>query len=503
MLEGKAMGHKAEYEEIRLIKQSEKSTVHLVREKDGDQVFIRKILKGRHEIFQTLQDCSHPYLPRLYEVFLSDGSTTLIEEYVDGRLLGAAKLSEKQLLNAARELCSVLEYLHGKNIIHRDIKPSNIILANDGHIRLIDFDAARMIKDKLEQDTELLGTRGYAPPEQYGFAQTDARADIYALGVTLKQLLGNRAEKPCYRKILNKCTDLNPDQRYQSVWQVKRALSLRKNRVLYGFSAGLALILVCLCGKLLYPSAGDEGKLSGNENLTVLPAPGNPHWDGDTGVAAWDDVPESGHGDGEVSYHWRLYRKDTAEPPDPDKDTWIMEDEARGNGVRWRGTSQCKYNIVYELTENGFYYFSISADGDGVHYADSPYVMSDAFEYTGESAPILPAPEGLAWKLVEGDEGRMYYATWTNLDDYEDTDRFNICVYDKDGNYVMNNTWSKDGILAEGQGGIRIQPEFLSDLDGKYRFTVEVYSSRPNEYRSYLMPDPIPEECYSPWFDRY
>ena len=159
-----------EYEELRLIKQSEKNTVHLVREKAGNQIFIRKILKGQHNIYLTLQNCQHPYLPKLYEVAMSDDTTTLIEEYVEGQSLGSAELSEKQLLSAVRELCFVLEFLHGKGIIHRDIKPSNIILAKDGHIRLIDFDAARMLKDGLEQDTKLLGTRGYAPPEQYGFA---------------------------------------------------------------------------------------------------------------------------------------------------------------------------------------------------------------------------------------------------------------------------------------------------------------------------------------------
>ncbi len=96
MFDEKAMGHKPEYEEVRLIKHSEKSTVHLVREKGGDKVFVRKILKGRHDIYLTLQNCRHPNLPVLYGVFPSDGSTTLIEEYIEGRLLSNAELSEKQ-----------------------------------------------------------------------------------------------------------------------------------------------------------------------------------------------------------------------------------------------------------------------------------------------------------------------------------------------------------------------------------------------------------------------
>lgn len=246
-----------EYEEIELIKQSEKSAVYLVREKGGEQTFIRKVLKGQRNIYLTLQNCPHPYLPKLYEVVVSDDATTLIEEYVEGQSLGSADLTEKQLLVAVGELCTVLEFLHGKDIIHRDIKPSNIILAKDGHIRLIDFDAARIRKEDLEEDTKLLGTRGYAPPEQYGFSQTDARADIYALGVTLKQLLGDQAQKPRYRRVIQKCTNLSPDKRYSSARKVKRALSPCRRNALCGLAAILLLALSCF-GVVFYLS-GQEG----------------------------------------------------------------------------------------------------------------------------------------------------------------------------------------------------------------------------------------------------
>ena len=152
---------------------------------------------------------------------------------------------------------------------------------------------------------------------------------------------------------------------------------------------------------------------------------------------------------------------------------------------------------------NGFYYFAVCAAGDGVHYADSPYVLSDAFEYTGESAPPLPVPTGLAWKMFETEKGRQYYATWSNLDEYKDTDSFNITVYDKDGNYVANNIWTKELIMERGYNGIKVDAEYLSDMDGEYRFTVQAFTSRPNEYKSSLMPDPIPEEYFSPWYYRY
>lgn len=214
------------YNEIKALKRSDKSTVDLVQEKDSGRIFIRKILKGQHPIYSILQECKHPCLPDLYEVAVTDDRTTIFEEYIEGDMAGSEELSEKQFLSVVKDLCSVLEYLHGKGIIHRDIKPSNIILARDGHIRLIDFDAARMPKDDLEQDTRLLGTRGYAPPEQYGFAQTDERADIYSMGVTLGQLMGDKVFRPRYKRIIRKCTDLDPDKRYQSVCQVRNAFSM-------------------------------------------------------------------------------------------------------------------------------------------------------------------------------------------------------------------------------------------------------------------------------------
>lgn len=132
------------YREIKLLKQNNKSTVSLVQEQGGEKLFVRKRLRGRHPVYQELQGVTHPGLPRLYEVVLDDEFTTVIEEYIEGETPGNRELSKKQFLSIVKELCSVLEFLHEKGIIHRDIKPSNIIFAKDGHIRLIDFDAARM-----------------------------------------------------------------------------------------------------------------------------------------------------------------------------------------------------------------------------------------------------------------------------------------------------------------------------------------------------------------------
>nr|WP_304429784.1 serine/threonine-protein kinase [uncultured Acetatifactor sp.] len=492
-----------EYEEIRLLKQSDKSTVHLVREKGGSRVLVRKKLAGRHPVYQTLQKNPHPGLPRLYEVAIAEDSTTVIEEYIEGQTSGEAELSGKQFRQVVRELCAVLEFLHGKGIIHRDIKPSNILLTEECHVRLIDFDAARMPREGAEQDTRLLGTRGFAPPEQYGFAQTDERADIYALGVTMEQLLGETVRKPRYRRVIRKCRNLNPDKRYQSMRQVRQAFFPGGRR---GMWAAAALILAAIAGLGAAGRStlrqGADRESDGGAELTVLPAPGNPHWDGETGTALWDNVPGAGAGD-EAWFQMRVYRKDTADAPDVDEEGWYYEDSIRFGGIA-RNREVIDWNITPWLEENGYYYFTVSATGDGVRYADSPFVVSDVFEYTGESAPPLAAPTGLAWRTYEIDNSKRYFAVWDNLDDYEDNDVFNVAVYDQTGAYVLNNTWSKRMIEEDGHDGIYIEAGYLiPGPNKKYRFTVQVYSARPNEYSSSPMPDPAPEEYYSPWLVYY
>ena len=211
-------------QEIQVLHRSGKSTVTLMLDPDQNRRVVVKKLAGVHPVYEKLQALHHPYLPEILSVKQGEGETCMTEEYVEGPCLAAVSLSERALTRAFLELCQVLEFLHGHGILHRDIKPDNILLAPDGHIRLIDFDAAREPKANEAQDTRLLGTRGYAPPEQFGFAQTDARADLYALGATFRQLLGPVARKGRWRHILRRCTALDPKDRYASAGQIRRAV---------------------------------------------------------------------------------------------------------------------------------------------------------------------------------------------------------------------------------------------------------------------------------------
>jgi len=153
-----------------------------------------------------------------------DGQTAVLEEYVQGdtlaELLTGAKLTEKEARQVTMQLCQALHVLHSMGAVHRDVKPENVILRGSDAV-LIDFDAARIYKDESESDTQVLGTTGFAAPEQYGIFQSDERADIFSLGVLLNIMLtGKHPSREMAAgkmgRIVRKCTMTAPEQRYQS-----------------------------------------------------------------------------------------------------------------------------------------------------------------------------------------------------------------------------------------------------------------------------------------------
>lgn len=151
----------------------------------------------RHEAY-VLSQLNHPRIANVIDAFSTNGLEYLVIEYVAGESLEAVchrfagqPLAEQQVLVWARQICQVLDYLHNHQppVIFRDLKPSNIMVQPNGDLKIIDFGIVRYFKPGQTQDTRAMGTPGYAPPEQYGTGQTDARSDIYSLGVILHQLL--------------------------------------------------------------------------------------------------------------------------------------------------------------------------------------------------------------------------------------------------------------------------------------------------------------------------
>ena len=186
------------------------------------------------EILKTLD---HAGLPRYTAGYENEIMSVTVREYVEGkpldRWLVEDKPSDAEKRRIALSLCDVLVYLHGRDkpVIHRDIKPQNVILRPDGTVCLIDFDIARVFNADDESDTSSFGTRGYAPPEQYGFSQTDCRTDIYSFGVLLRYLYTGSSREdpklPLYRPIkaiIKRCTAFAPQARFRDAKTLKRAL---------------------------------------------------------------------------------------------------------------------------------------------------------------------------------------------------------------------------------------------------------------------------------------
>ena len=197
---------------------------------------------------RILSRLNHPNLPAFTDFFTEGTRHFLVMEFIDGNTLeelleaNHGPFSERRVLGWARQLCDVLSYLHGQQppIIFRDLKPGNIMLTRTGRIKLIDFGIARIFRSSGAQDTQLLGTPGFAPPEQYGSAQTDERSDIYSLAMTLFQLMSDLVNdqgfglkdvhftyphiSPPVARVLEKATALKPEDRYESIVVFRRAL---------------------------------------------------------------------------------------------------------------------------------------------------------------------------------------------------------------------------------------------------------------------------------------
>jgi|GEM_PF-1804108 serine/threonine protein kinase len=164
------------------------NTADLQAAKTAQQLFLQE---GR-----MLCRLRHPHLPIVFDAFSENNRLFLAMEFIEGETLAAIRarrgpIPEQEVRSWLEQLCDVLEYLHGQQppIIFRDLKPANVMLQPDGIIKLIDFGIARLFKAEQTHDTTQLGTEGYSPPEQYGWGQTDARSDIYALGKLAWSLL--------------------------------------------------------------------------------------------------------------------------------------------------------------------------------------------------------------------------------------------------------------------------------------------------------------------------
>lgn len=291
------------------------SNVYLaINEKANKPWAVKEIRKSQNRDFRLLRQSlimetdllkklKHPNLPSIVDVIDSDENFLIVMDYIEGNTLERLLSEEgaqpqEQVADWALQLCDVLDYLHTRPspVIYRDMKPSNVMLKSDGSVVLIDFGTAREFKERNAADTCCLGTNGYAAPEQFGgMGQTDARTDIYCLGATMYHLVtGHNPSEPPYElypvtkwnpglstgleRIIQKCTQKNPNDRYQNVKELQYDLehytdleiqAQRKyhNRLkLFGAAAGISLI--CAVSGMGFSVAA--GRKQGNEYQELI-----------------------------------------------------------------------------------------------------------------------------------------------------------------------------------------------------------------------------------------
>lgn len=219
----------------------------------------RKLFQQEADLLSTL---SFPNLPIIADYFENDGRPVLVMEFVPGQTLedrmhdANAPLLEQQVVGYGIQLCRVLHYLHTRTppIIFRDLKPSNIMLTPDGVLKLIDFGVARTYKKLKSKDTIAMGSQGYAPPEQYGKGQTDARSDIYALGATLLHLLTNLPPVPLQTPQRGSLTKLNPSVDANTEQVLIKAMQLDREQRFASCAEMEQALVRCLDGPYVDPT---------------------------------------------------------------------------------------------------------------------------------------------------------------------------------------------------------------------------------------------------------
>lgn len=211
---------------------NDKHKVYLVQHQETQKIYVKKILDVYNkDIYMRLSKEHIKGIPQIIALYEDNDQLIVIENYVSGltlqELIASSSINIDFIFQYILELCTILEKVHSFEpaIIHRDIKPSNIIITEHNHVMLLDFNAAKFFSENSEEDTVLLGTKGYAAPEQYGFGSSTPRTDIYALGILIKEMTSSaKIKSGILENISQKCIQINPLDRYQSVSELKDTL---------------------------------------------------------------------------------------------------------------------------------------------------------------------------------------------------------------------------------------------------------------------------------------
>ena len=211
--------------------------IMLIQDKSTKRLYVKKCVKPELiTIYQHIKNSGLACFSDILYLISEKNKLTVIEEYFSGYSLkqfiankGVLKKEKADAILA--RLCDAVGYLHKKGIIHRDLSVENILISGDGCVKIVDFDISRFSDGTKCQDTTILGTVGFAAPEQFGFKETDKSADIYSLGAIYNYMLTGKLPNEVLptnrrsRAIVEKCCDMAPDRRYKCTKALKDSLS--------------------------------------------------------------------------------------------------------------------------------------------------------------------------------------------------------------------------------------------------------------------------------------
>ena len=222
-----------QYDVVKILSSNNGNQILRLRhKKQGKDIVVRSYPKPVLA-YQELKSIAHQNISTVYDSLLFEDGQIVLEEFVNGITVAQVLEQGNYTYHGAKKIiqgvAQALIALRELNIVHRDIKPENIMIECSGNIKLIDFNASRIHCDNKKVDTTILGTIGYASPEQYGISQSDEKSDIYSLGVLLNVMLtgvhpSKKLAKGKAGKIVLKCTQIDPDHRYTTIEKLLQAL---------------------------------------------------------------------------------------------------------------------------------------------------------------------------------------------------------------------------------------------------------------------------------------
>lgn len=214
-------------------KLNDRKNIRLKRHKIYGDICVEKYVNTElFDIYDFVRQNPVPYFPLIYECIINGDELIVIEEYIEGRnieeMLQERLFDEEEGVEIILEICRALSVLHHAKpqIVHRDLTAENVMISNSGQVKIIDFNIAREVKYGQKRDTQILGTQGFAAPEQQGHAQSDERTDIYSAGVLLNyMILGKLPYQETLRgrllPVVEKCLKMDPKDRYQTAEELE------------------------------------------------------------------------------------------------------------------------------------------------------------------------------------------------------------------------------------------------------------------------------------------